>query len=261
VTPLLEARDLKRTFGAVVAAANVNVAVGEREVVGVIGANGAGKTTFVNMVTGYVKPSAGEVRYRGRDITRLAPREIARLGISRSFQIPQLFGELAAVDNVLVALGVAREKGFGRLRPLSRGDMRAAAASVLARFGLENYAGQRAGTLPQGVRKLLDIAVSTVGEPRLMLLDEPTSGISVDEKFQIMDTLMSALARAEVTVMFIEHDMEIVERYGSRVIAFYEGQVIADGEPKQVLADPDVRQYVVGTELHRRGAPRGGPAC
>jgi branched-chain amino acid transport system ATP-binding protein len=105
--------------------------------------------------------------------------------------------------------------------------------------------------LPQGVRKLLDIAMTTVGEPRIALLDEPTSGISVDEKFSVMDTLMSALRRQEVTVLFVEHDMEIVGRYGERVIAFHDGKVIADGSPSEVLADQDVRQYVVGAELHR----------
>ncbi len=251
MAPVLETIDLHKSFGAVIAAANINLRVEEKEVVGVIGANGAGKTTFINMVTGYLKPTTGRIVYMGQDITRLMPREVTRLGICRSFQIPQLFLELSVLDNVLLALGVAPVVDRNLWRPLRNADANDTAARILERFGIAQYADQWAGMLPQGVRKLLDIAMTTVGEPRIALLDEPTSGISVDEKFSVMDTLMSALRRQEVTVLFVEHDMEIVGRYGERVIAFHDGKVIADGSPSEVLADQDVRQYVVGAELHR----------
>ena len=111
--------------------------------------------------------------------------------------------------------------------------------------------------LPQGVRKILDIAMATVGEPRLVMLDEPTSGVSAEEKFEVMDIVMDAFAQQEVTVMFIEHDMELVERYANRVLAFYNGMVIADADSRQALADPQVREYVVGKEIHRTHAPQG----
>ncbi len=111
--------------------------------------------------------------------------------------------------------------------------------------------------LPQGVRKILDIAMATVGDPQLVMLDEPTSGVSAEEKFEVMDTVMAAFAQQEVTVMFIEHDMELVERYANRVLAFYNGMVIADADARQALADPQVREYVVGKEIHRTHAPQG----
>ena len=255
---LLETRDLHKSFGAVVAAADISLQFEEHQVVGVIGANGAGKTTFINLVTGFLKPTKGWIRYLGRDITMLAPRAITQLGICRSFQIPQLFVELSALDNLLLALGVAPAAGRNFWRPLRSAAANLAALQVLERFGIAEYAKQNAEMLPHGVRKLLDIAMTTVGGPRIVLLDEPTSGISVDEKFAVMETLMAALREQGTTVLFVEHDMEIVERYGERVIAFYDGKVIADGAPSVVLVDPDVRQYVVGAELHRDNHTQGG---
>ena len=259
--PVIETAGLHKSFGAVVAAADITVSVGKREVVGMIGANGAGKTTFINMVTGYLKPDRGRIRYMGDDITARPPRDITRLGISRSFQIPQLFAGLSVRDNLLVALGLAGSARPDSWRPLKRDETVAAAARILDRYGISAYGTQQAGLLPQGVRKLLDIAMAMIGEPNLVLLDEPTSGISVDEKFAVMDTLMAILGEQGVTVLFVEHDMEIVERYGERVIAFYDGRVIADGPPRDVLAAADVRQYVVGSELHRQGAVSGGAGC
>jgi branched-chain amino acid transport system ATP-binding protein len=250
--PVLEARALHKSFGAVIAAADVNVTVAAQEVLGIIGANGAGKTSFVNMVTGHLPPTSGTIRYLGRDITGMSSSEIARLGICRSFQVPQLFPSLPVVDNLLAAIG-ATETGLRELwRPFRRQANLDQARRLIDRFGLAESANAKAGQLPQGARKLLDIAMATVGTPKVLLLDEPTSGISMDEKFPFMDLLMRSLGEANVTVLFVEHDMEVVERHATRVIAFYEGRVIADGAPHQVLVDPDVRQYVVGTELHRQ---------
>ncbi|MDX1488583.1 MAG: ABC transporter ATP-binding protein [Acidiferrobacterales bacterium] len=259
--PVLETRSLHKNFGAVIAAADINITVEESEVIGIIGANGAGKTTLVNMITGYLEPSAGSIHYAGRNITSLSPREITRLGISRSFQIPQLFAELPVLDNLLIALGVARSVQHGFWRRLRNDEMLGEAQTTLDRYGIAGYRDQTAGMLPQGVRKLLDIAMAMVGKPKLVLLDEPTSGISVDEKFMIMDTLIGALQQQAVTVLFVEHDMEIVERYAPRVVAFYDGHIIADGPAAQVLAADDVRQYVVGAELHRRADLAGGGGC
>jgi branched-chain amino acid transport system ATP-binding protein len=252
MAPVLEARDLNKTFDAVVAAADINVVIDEGEVVGVIGANGAGKTTFINMVTGYLAPSSGTIAYRGADITGTPPRQMTQLGICRSFQIPQLFLGLSALDNAIVALGIATPGWLGPWRPLRSPAMVAEARALLQRFGIERYANDEVSTLPQGIRKLLDIAMAVVGGPRLLLLDEPTSGISTAEKFPIMDTIMAALERERLTVLFVEHDMEIVERYARRVLAFYDGRVIADGPTAEALASPEVRQYVIGTDLHSR---------
>ena len=122
----------------------------------------------------------------------------------------------------------------------------------MERYHIADYHDQMAGALPQGVRKLLDIAMAMVGDTSVLLLDEPTSGISADEKMNEMDTVMAALKAADVTVLFVEHDMEVVERYAQRVVAFYDGAIIADGAPDAVLNDTDVRTYVIGPELHRR---------
>lgn len=250
---VLETQGLAKHFDGVVAAHDVSVSVREGERVGIIGANGAGKTTFVNMVTGYLKPESGRITYRGDDITALQPRDITRLGIRRSFQVPQLFPGLTVLENLLVARTITLSPRLGAWRDLRTDENIAAIDDILARYSLEDYRHHVVATLAQGVRKLLDIAMTTVGDPALVLLDEPTSGISMDEKFAIMDIVMGALDTMRTTVLFIEHDMEVVERYAPRVIAFYDGRVIADAPTAEALGDPDVRQYVIGRELHRNG--------
>jgi branched-chain amino acid transport system ATP-binding protein len=248
---VLETRGLAKHFDGVVAAQDVSVSVSEGERIGIIGANGAGKTTFVNMVTGYLKPESGRITYRGDDITALQPRDITRLGIRRSFQVPQLFPGLSVLENLLVARTITLSPRLGAWQDLRTNENLAAIEEILGRYSLEDYRHHVVATLAQGVRKLLDIAMTTVGDPALVLLDEPTSGISMDEKFAVMDIVMGALDTIRTTVLFIEHDMEVVERYAPRVIAFYDGRVIADAPTAEALGDPDVRQYVIGRELHR----------
>ena len=244
---VLEARSLNKSFGAVTAAADLNVRVNQDSVVGLIGSNGAGKTTFINMVTGYLKPTSGSIHYLGREITGLSPRRVTQLGICRSFQIPQLFNTLTVEENLRVGVGIAARSG----RAAKRGESEAQQVETLVeRFNLAGYRTQTAGLLPEGVRKLLDIAMAMAGQPRVLLLYEPTSGVSADEKFRLMDMVMGALATEGVTVLFVEHDMEIVSRYTHRILAFYEGRIIADGEPQQVLNDAEVRKYVIGEDVH-----------
>ena len=257
MTAILETNNLSIQFGGVVGASEISITVNKGEVIGVIGANGAGKTTFVNLVTGYLIPSSGTIHYMGTDVTKLAPREITDLGIRRSFQIPQLFGEMTAVENMLTAQSVAPKVTRSFWMPLQRPDTMESAVERLEQFGIADSAHQQVSMLPQGVRKILDIAMATVGDPQLVMLDEPTSGVSAEEKFEVMDIVMDAFARQEVTVMFIEHDMELVERYANRVLAFYNGMVIADADSRQALADPQVREYVVGKEIHRTHAQQG----
>jgi branched-chain amino acid transport system ATP-binding protein len=249
---VLEVRNLNKRFGAVVAADDISIAMAAGEVIGIIGANGAGKTTFVNMVTGHLKPDAGQVLFAGNDITALTPRAMTRRGITRSFQVAQLFPQLSARDNMLIALASAETE-----RPASLADLRTprridSAYQLLQRFGLADVADRLTVELPQGKRKLLDIALAMVGQTHVLLLDEPTSGISAEEKFPLMDLVMEVVGGGDATILFVEHDMEMIERYASRVIAFYEGRIIADGTPGAVLADSAVRRHVVGTEIHRR---------
>ncbi len=253
---ILSAENLTKSFGQVTAARDISVAIPEGQTVGIIGANGAGKTTFVNMITGYLHPSSGRIRFRGRDITGLGPKEITRLGVCRSFQIAQVFPTLSSLENLVVALGVAdRLAGRSRLLEPLRGEARRQRAlEALGHYGIADYAASLAGVLPQGVRKLLDIAMAVASAPKVVLLDEPTSGVSAEEKFQTMDAVMQALGEQGITVLFVEHDMEIVERYADRVLAFYDGTIIADGPPAETLVMQDVREFVIGDfELTRGG--------
>jgi branched-chain amino acid transport system ATP-binding protein len=248
---VLEAKGLNKNFGAVTAAADINVAIAQDSVVGLIGSNGAGKTTFINMVTGYLKPTSGTISFGSRDITPLSPRQITRLGICRSFQIPQLFNTLSVYENLLVALGIVYSAGKNWADAgHHEGTPQEAVDTMLARFRLTDYRDKPAGVLPEGVRKLLDIAMAMAVKPKILLLDEPTSGVSADEKFGLMDMVMEAVRAQKVTILFVEHDMEIVTRYTHRVLAFYEGRIIADGEPAVVLNEAEVRKYVTGEIPH-----------
>ena len=245
MTALLSARGLGKRFGAVVAAEDLTLDVPQGQRLSVIGSNGAGKTTFVNMVTGYLKPDSGTITLDGQDITRLSHQRIAGLGICRSFQIPQLCLELTLRENLLVA--VAAADGRPSLwAPFDGARQQARADELMQRFGLQADAERPVLELAGGVRKLVDIAMALARRPKLLLLDEPTSGVSADEKFPAMRRVMDALHGEAATVVFIEHDMDIVAEFSERVVAFYSGRIIADGTPQQALADADVQRYVTG---------------
>jgi branched-chain amino acid transport system ATP-binding protein len=248
MTPMLEAHGVGKRFGAVVAASDISISIAPGERVSLIGSNGAGKTTFVNMITGYLKPDVGRIVFDGRDITPLHPRAITRLGVARSFQIPQLYGDLTVLDNMLVA-NACHDQALSFWQPAQRRSALDRADALLERFRLAEHRARRVAELPGGVRKLLDIAMALTAAPKLLLLDEPTSGVSAEEKFPMMETIMSALGQEAMTVLFVEHDMDIVERYASRVVAFYSGRIIADGAPSEALATDDVRRYVTGELL------------
>ena len=244
--PVLSVRGLDKRFGAVVAADALSIDVAAGQKVSLIGANGAGKTTFVNMVTGYLKPDSGSIELDGMDIGRRSPRHVARLGISRSFQIPQLFIDLTAAENLAVAVSGTRAEALSFHSPAGAQGRRDKALELLARFGLTDVADRPISELAGGVRKLVDIAMALVRRPKLLLLDEPTSGVSAEEKFATMDRVIHAVAPDAATIVFVEHDMEIVGRYADRVVAFYQGRILSDGNPHDVLKDPEVRRYVTG---------------
>jgi len=251
MTPIIETRRLERTFGAVVAAADINVRIEQGETLGIIGANGAGKTTFVNMITGHLSPSSGTILFDGADITGNAPRQITRKGISRSFQIAQIFPDMTVIENMLVAITVAEEASLSPVRPAVTQARVERAREALGQFGLGDSRDRVAGTLPQGAKKLLDIAMAMASRPKVMLLDEPTSGVSTEEKLAMMQHLMGALRQSGTTIIFIEHDMDIIGAHANRILAFYEGRIIADGTTAEVLADPQVRAHVIGQHAGR----------
>ena len=260
MSAILSVRGLEKTFGSVVAARAISLDVPAEQTVGIIGANGAGKTTFVNMITGHIHPSKGSIRFDDKDITGLPSRAITRLGISRSFQVAQIFPSLTVHENLCVAAAVGRGKGgilALAMRPLRTREITTDVDAVIELFGISQYSDTPAAMLPQGARKLLDIAMAIGGSPRLLLLDEPTSGISVEEKFSIMDVVMSALRSRKITVLFVEHDMQIVARFADRVLAFYDGTVIADGTPAIALANPQVQAFISGTNAGLHGGAVG----
>jgi branched-chain amino acid transport system ATP-binding protein len=236
---VLETIGLTRHFGQVAAAEDVSVQVQTGEWVSIIGPNGAGKTTLLNLVTGYVKPERGQILYMGADITGLPPRDVTRLGIARSFQVPQLYADLTVEENLLMALAARAGRALDFWNPLRSDGWLAGAHETLEHFGLGRYADRLAKELPGGARKLLDIALAFALRPRLLLMDEPTSGVSRQEKFEVMDTLVEVLQPTGVTVLFVEHDMDIVRRYALRVLVLREGRLVADGDPEDVLAEAD----------------------
>lgn len=243
--PLLTASNVQVTFGGVRAADDVTLEVMPGEFLAIIGPNGSGKTTFLNLCTGYVRPAAGTIRLADREITGLSPRAITRLGIARSFQHPQLFMAHSLLENVLLA--IAARRGFwSLLQPLDRPAYRKEALAVVELVGLRDQAFSPIAGLPEGMRKLADIALALALQPRLLLLDEPTSGVSSDEKFPLMDTLIAALRRGSVTAVFVEHDIELVRKYADRVAVWDQGKVLAVGEPAQILGDKRVVQAVAG---------------
>lgn len=245
---ILEIVNLSKNFGMVVAAHDINLNINEGEVVGIVGANGSGKTTLLNLVTGYLQPTSGEIRFQGNNITGFSPREVIGLGIARSFQIPQLYTGLTVLENMLIAVATRSGKSWDFWTHLNEDSWIEEALGVLKQFGFEDDARQVVANLPEGGRKLLDVALSFILRPKLLLMDEPTSGVSVKEKFAVMGALLNALKDAGVTTVFVEHDMEIVETYAERALAFVNGRVIADGTVGVVLADALVRQTILGVE-------------
>ena len=243
--PLLRVENLKVAFDGVTAADGVNLHINPHEFVAIIGPNGAGKTTFLNLCTGYVRPSAGDVFIEDRNITRLTPRAITGLGIARAFQLPQLFTDHTLFENILLA--VAARRGFWQAtRPLDRPEYREEAEELLRLVNLAHVKNRRSIELSEGMRKLADIVLAMALKPQLLLMDEPTSGVSSNEKFGIMETIVSALRAEKVAALFVEHDMEIVRRYADRVLVWNQGRVMAQGTPDEVLNDPYVRENVVG---------------
>jgi len=245
---VLEAVGLTRFFGRVAAVDDVSVGIEAGAMVGIVGPNGAGKTTFLNLITGYVKPEKGQILHLGTDITGLPPRAVTGLGIARSFQIPQLYTSLSVRENLLIALATRAGHSLDFWSPLKRDVWIAEALDILEQFGLGDYARRPVSELPEGGRKLLDIALSFALKPRVLLMDEPTSGVSMKDKFGVMDTLVEVLRRTGVTTVFVEHDMEVVHRYAERVLVFSGGRIAADGDPQTLFADAQVRRAVVGLE-------------
>lgn len=247
--PILSVTGLGKAFGGVRAVDGVSLEVMPRETVALIGPNGAGKTTFYNMISGRMKPSSGRVRFQGRDITGLPPHAISRLGVSRSFQINNVFTELTARENVEVALTALHGRAFSLFRPASR-DRRllAEADAVLERLGLRPLADTRAGVLSYGDKRLLEIAIVLATRPRLVLLDEPTAGMTPEETRQVTRLIRELAASNTYTFLITEHDMSVVFDLADRIVVMHRGQLLAEGSPEEIRNNKAVREAYLGEE-------------
>ena len=244
---LLELDGLTRRFGGLVAVDRVSMQVAEGEVRAVIGPNGAGKSTLFNLITGVIKPSEGSVRFASEGLTGLSVPRICRRGIARTFQLTALFPEMTARENVRLA-AQAREPRHWWF--LGGSAMFAAAGKhgdmALERLGLAAIADVPAGFLSHGDQRLLEIAMALAQRPRLLLLDEPTQGLSVEETAQAVETLAALMVDGDVTVLLVEHDMEVVFRLADNITVLHRGAVIADGTPQTIRDDSEVQRAYLG---------------
>jgi branched-chain amino acid transport system ATP-binding protein len=244
---LIEVAGLTKRYGALVAVDNVAMRVADGEVRAVIGPNGAGKTTLFHLITGVVKPTTGRVHFAGAEITGLPAHVICQRGLSRTFQLTSLFPEMSARENVMLA---AQARNPRRWQPFGGGAIFAAARSAgdqaLAELGLEDVSDRPAGLLSHGDQRLLEIAMAMAQKPKVLLLDEPTQGLSVEETAQAVETLAQFLDKARVTVLLVEHDMEVVFRLAHRITVLHRGGVIADGTPAEVKANARVQEAYLG---------------
>ena len=192
-----------------------------------------------------MRPQAGSITFLGQEITAQLPRKITKLGIARAFQIPQLFLDQTVMENMLIAAASRRGRPSG-FKALSALPEVPEMERLLDLVGVKSYAPRKARELPEGQRKLVDIALALALKPKLLLMDEPTSGVASAEKLEIMDILTSALAKEKVTSVFVEHDMDMVERYAHRVAVWNVGKIQKVGTPTEVLTDPKVREQVIG---------------
>ncbi len=245
--PLLATQKLVKRFGETHAVDHVDFVVKEGEVLALIGSNGAGKTTLVNLISGLLPADGGQIVFRDVDVTHQSVHERIRAGIARSFQLVNLFDQLSALDNVALSI-FARAGKTRKLLALADTDRPVwqEAAEVLKIFGLETKARMLAGGVSQGERKLLDVAVAYALRPKLLFLDEPTSGVSTREKAPIMDTVTSVVRSEGISAVIIEHDMDVVFNYSDRIVAMHQGAILADGTPDEIRRNEAVRVNLLG---------------
>jgi len=252
MTLLLETRNVGKSFGAFRALDGVNMKSSAGEVLAIVGPNGAGKTTLVNLLTGLLAPTDGEVFFMGKSIAGVGPVALAELGLARAFQLIQIFPRLTVAQTIATATVSRRGKRWSLLSALaSDRAIMERAREVAAIFGLGSRLDTVSAGLSQGEKKLLDVASAFALDPKVILLDEPTSGVSTAEKHGIMDTLMKAAKQGGVEgIILVEHDMDLVAAYSHRVMALSEGKVLADLPPDKFFADPVILETIVGKRRH-----------
>ena len=242
---MLEVRDVRKAFDGFEAVGGVSLRVTQGRIAAIIGPNGAGKTTLFNLITGHLRPDAGAVLLEGRDITGLPPHDVCRLGMGRSFQRINIFPRLTVFQNVQAAFISHRGRGldlWSRVDRLYRDETEA----LLASLGLLDRAGEMSGFLSHGAQKQLELGIALASEPWLLLLDEPTAGMSAAETRETIQLISRIAGERGLTLLFTEHDMEVVFSIAQQLTVLHQGRVIAEGAPAEVRGDPEVRRVYLG---------------
>ena len=245
---VLEISGLSKSFAGFKAVSDVNLTVETQQIAAVIGPNGAGKSTLFNLITGHLQPDSGSVRLDGRDITGIRPHRICGMGLGRSFQRTNIFPKLTVFENLQAAFIVHRGRGtnfWSRSETFYRDDV----AALLASIGLAGNADTVAGTLSYGNQKQLELGLALASDPQVLLLDEPTAGMSAAETHDTIRLLEKIASARALTLLFTEHDMEVVFQIAQKIAVLHQGRIIADGTPQDVRNDPEVRRVYLGHGL------------
>jgi branched-chain amino acid transport system ATP-binding protein len=248
MTALIETVGVGKAYGDFVALDDVTLSISEGELVSIVGPNGAGKTTLVNVLTGLLKPTAGVVRFKGEDIAGIGPVKLAKRGMARAFQLVHIFAAMTVAETIAAAVISQTGKSLDLFASVKADEaLRARVREVAAIFGLDGKLDTESRLLSQGEKKLLDIASAFALSPEVILLDEPTSGVSSGDKHGIMRNVVDAAKRAGVkAIILVEHDMDLVAEYSSRIVALTAGKVLADRAPAEFFGDPAIVAAVVG---------------
>lgn len=245
---MLEIRDLTKSFGGVHAMQSVSLSFAEGSLSAIIGPNGAGKTTFFNLITGKLRPDAGQIIHDGTDIAGMKPLEVVRRGIGRAFQIASLFPELTVRQSLAAAVTSHRGEALSLVRRFPSDPTHDRADGIMEMVGLAAQADVTAKYLPHGDQKLLDVALALAMEPSVLLLDEPTAGMGSEERWQMIDKVRTLWRQTGITLLFIEHDMDIVFEIAERIDVLKYGRVLASGSADQIRTNPDVIEAYLGVE-------------
>jgi len=242
---MLEVRDVSKSFDGFLAVSGVSFTVPQGSISAIIGPNGAGKTTLFNLITGHLRPTEGRVVFKGRDVTGIAPHDLCRLGMGRSFQRTNIFPRLTVFENVQAAFLSHRGRGWNLLAPVQP-LYRSETEALLEAVGLQDRGAEVSGFLSHGAQKQLELGIALALEPELLLLDEPTAGMSATETHEAIALIERMARERRLTLLFTEHDMEVVFSISQRITVLHQGRVIADGAPEDVRRDPEVRRVYLG---------------
>ncbi len=242
---VLETRVLKKQFGGILAVRDVDLAIPRGDLRAIIGPNGAGKTTLFNLITGDIRHDSGVIRFCGEEISALPPDQVCRRGLGRTFQITSVFRRLTVLENVQTAILVHRRRHYNLFARAGR-LYRDAALALLERVGLAGQAPKPSGILSHGDQRRLELAIALASEPRLLMLDEPTAGMAPRERHALMALVAKIAADTGLTVLFTEHDMDVVFAVARRITVMHQGAVIAEGAPRDIRLDPEVQRIYLG---------------